>query len=283
MQYQLCCSNLDSICSLCDSVYRVVFFCLLGTMGINDDGFGFDSLPIRAPSGAAKELNPILAAWQVPSVKLLRPGKRSRIDAVNSYEELWAWMKESEKGQLYHSEFCSEDPIIRGVALSRFCESYQHLCEYVVSTECQWGALLKETVFDAVKKEAADLLPHLRGLNGSGMPSRAIGGKKQRLGEKDATIWRDRDETTEHAKAILSWLATSGKSKLRAAIKVMSVAGLTYNCMVDHQTTMAYCRCGNGKDQLVDDAVARLCQGSGTSSTKTIPEDTSSIFNRNDD
>ncbi len=55
--------------------------------------------------------------------------------------------------------------------------------------------------------------------------------------------------------------ANSGKSKLRAGIKVMSVVGLTYNCMVDHQTTMAYCRCGKGKDQLVDDAVARLCQG----------------------
>ena len=249
-------------------------------MGINDDGFGFDSLPICAGSGSAKdkEVSPILAAWQVPSVKLLRPGKRSRIDAVDSYEELWVWMKESEKGQLYHSEFCSEDPIIRGVALSRFCESYQHLCDYVVSTECQWGALLKESVFDAIKKEAAELLPHLRGLNGSGMPSRAIGAKKQRLGEKDATIWRDREETTKHAKAVLAWLGTSGKSKLRAAIKVMSVAGLTYNCMVDHQTTVAYCLCGNGKEQLVGDAVARLCQGDGTASKKTIPEDMSSIF-----
>ena len=61
----------------------------------------------------------ILAPWNLPAAKLLRNGKKSPIEEVDTYQELWNYLKHESDHQLYNSEFASEDPIVRGVALSR--------------------------------------------------------------------------------------------------------------------------------------------------------------------
>ena len=63
-------------------------------MGIfGDDAFATGAQEQEA-GGKTKSMappEPILALWQLPSVKLSRGGKRSAIEAFNDNSDLWEW------------------------------------------------------------------------------------------------------------------------------------------------------------------------------------------------
>ena len=231
----------------------------------NEDMF----LPIASgkPMGDVKDSKPekTLPPWFQPSAKLFRPGCRSYLDGANSLQELWTWLQEKdEKSTMDRSELISADPILRGVALSRFAQAWQNSLEDLLNPKGGWGNLLKPEVYDAVKKEAESLLPHFKVLNGVGMRARESPAKSSmQLGcRSDNTIWRDRDEVEAAATKLLSWMMNSAESKLLGLLEIASQSGLSYCAWVDHSVVLAYLAHGAGKDNFVDDLVARLCQGS---------------------
>ena len=102
-----------------------------------DDAFA-TSAPEQEAGGKAKAMGPpkpILAVWQVPAAKLSRGSKRSAIEAFTDHSELWQWLQEAEVGQMYRSELCSKEASVRSVGISRFAESYQHICDETLSGE----------------------------------------------------------------------------------------------------------------------------------------------------
>ena len=119
-------------------------------------------------------------------------------------------------------------------------------------------------VYEAIKKEAEVLLPHFRNLNGRGLRARAADPMtmNMRLGQdKNRPIWKDQAVVEDSAKHLLDWISRSGKCKVRGIFAIAAQSGLTYPAWVDHQVVSAYINEGGGKDSFVDDAVARLCQG----------------------
>ena len=217
--------------------------------------------------GDVKDSKPekTLPPWFQPSAKLFRPGCRSYLEGANSLQELWTWLQEKdEKSTMDRSELISSDPILRGVALSRFAQAWQNSLEDLLNPKGGWGNLLKPEVYDDVKKEAESLLPHFKVLNGVGMRARGSSSTNsmQLGGKSDNTIWRDRDEVEAAANALLSWMLASPDSKLLGLLEIASQSGLSYGAYVDHTVVLAYLAHGAGKDKFVGDFVARLCQGS---------------------
>ena len=110
-------------------------------------------------------------------------------------------------------------------------------------------------------------MPHFRNLNGRGLRARAADPMttNMRLGQdKNRPMWKDQTVVEESARHLLEWISRSGKCKVRGIFAIAAQSGLSYSAWVDHQVVSAYVNEGGGKDSFVEDAVARLCQGSVT-------------------
>ena len=197
--------------------------------------------------------SPVLSPSRVPSIAMMRPGDQC---VGMDLDELWAWLAGSQRDG-YRTEFRSDDPVVRGVALSRFAQSYENMCNELCDNN-KWRLLLQPSVYEEITKEARGLLPHLRVLNGCEVP---LPNKRRRVGDADQCNYRDEGEVAAAAASLLAWLRNSNKSRLRVAIDVVSAGGLSHNACIDQLVVMAYCKYGNGESQLVGDAVARLCRG----------------------
>ena len=207
-----------------------------------------------------KRKSSILAPWDLPGSKLLRNGRKSPIEDVETYGELWAYLKEENDYQLYKSEFASDDPIVRGVALSRTAQGIAAICDSIVTVDAaRLKSVLNTETYDAMKKEAAELLDYVKVLDGSGLPSRADSGPKTMLGKKTYE-WKDPDKVKDAAGRFLSWLTSP--SKIRSTMEVLQLGGLFYSTHVDILCMNAYIKCGGGdKEAIVNAAQKRLCQG----------------------
>ena len=211
-----------------------------------------------AASKAEKRPRSILAPWDLPASKLLRNGKKSPIESVDTYEELWAYLKQSTGYQLYMSEFVSDDPIVRGVAISRTAQGLAGLCRAILTEDkAELKSILRPDVYEELAKEAELLLPRMEKLDGSGLPSRADKAMKNKLGIAPVS-WRDEKEVRAAVTYLVDWLKTP--SKLRKAMKTLQLGGLFYSTHVDLLCMNSFIMCGNGKASVADDAVARLCQ-----------------------
>ena len=144
-------------------------------MGLDDQDKLWGDVPEAGGRGQKRTID-VLAPWDLPAAKLLRPGRRCTIDDAASFEELWQWMGHKTDHQSYRSEFCSQDPIIRGVAISRLAQGLSAICEYILRDDSDLKDLLKEQVYKTIRAEAQALQPKVAILNGAGLPSRA--GKK---------------------------------------------------------------------------------------------------------
>ena len=129
---------------------------------------------------------------------------------------------------------------------------------------------------ESMTREASALLPSLKMLNGSGMPSNAQR-KVSRIGYTDKTEWKSATDVDYHAGKVLEWLKNCKNSRLRGAINIMSASGLTYSASVDHQVLMAYYKHGDGISNLAADAKARLCQA-GEPKPAPAREDYATVF-----
>ena len=77
----------------------------------------------------------------------------------------------------------STDPILRGVAISRFAGAWLNAIEDFLDADRGWSDILKPEVYDAIKKDAEELLPHFHTLNGRGLRARAGDAGSMRLGQ----------------------------------------------------------------------------------------------------
>ena len=184
-------------------------------------------------------------------------------------------MKHKSDHQPYRSEFCSQDPIIRGVAISRLAQGLSAICEYILRKDSDLEGLLNAEVYKTIRAEAEALQPNVAILNGAGLPSRA--GKKAKsmqLGAEKTIVWKKEHDVKEAAAYLANWLRAA--SKLRAAMKILGQGGLWYTTHVDVLCMRAYSNVGPGSvaGTMVGDAVARLCQGeTGTGSSTQISDD----------
>ena len=117
-------------------VHSTYSFCPCLAMGLQDYSEIDEATAAELSSSKAeKRKASILAPWDLPAAKLLRNGKKSPIESIKTYEELWDHMKEATKGQLYKSEFASSDPIVRGVAISRTAQGVASVCQSILEGE----------------------------------------------------------------------------------------------------------------------------------------------------
>ena len=182
-----------------------------------------------APGGDKKRPTGTLAPWDLPAAKLLKPGKKSDLEAAESYEELWSYLKSKSGVQPYRSELCSPKSNIRGVAISRWAEGMSGVCETILTND-DMKRVLEPKLLAELKLEAGTLLPHCKVLNGYGLPSglETMRGPV-RLGSK-AHEWKNRADVEAAVVAIEKWLAAP--SKLRPTMRVLQAgwSGLCDAC-----------------------------------------------------
>ena len=221
-------------------------------------------------SKSEKRKPAILPPWDLPSAKLLRNGKKSPIEDIQTYEELWDHCKESTPHQLYMSEFASGDPIVRGVAISRTAQGVASVCQAILQGDDAENlkSILKDSVYKEMEKEAKLLLPHCKQLDGSGLPSKVEKAMK-RVGAKQP-VWKDKDEVTASIEYFRAWLKKP--SQLRKHMNILQLGGLFYTTHVDILIMCAYMKC-EGEGTIADDAIARLCQAKAYAAGTRIKHD----------
>ena len=165
-------------------------------MGLGDSGEAVDGQTI---TGGDKRKRGTLAPCDLPAAELLRLGKKSSIEDATSYEQLWSYVSTSDKRQDYGSELCSDDPVIRGVAISRYAEGWTNLCTAILDTDkTALKAVLNKDTYDAMENEAKTIKEKLSVLNGSGLPVRQDGTmKKATLGGGRVYPWKDESAVRE--------------------------------------------------------------------------------------
>ena len=82
-----------------------------------------------------------------------------------SLDKLWEVCKKGNKNMKYYSEPCDEDPLRRGVGISRFAEGMVQVCDKIMADQ-HVAAVVKEALLAAARVEATALKPHLTILNG---------------------------------------------------------------------------------------------------------------------
>ena len=222
--------------------------------------------------GTKRQNQDVLYQWELLPVRALQPGKRSRLEAATTYEQLYTWMAEAPtKKCLYRSELCSTKAVYRGVGLSRFAQCWQAVCEAYVAGTDGMKACLQTGTYKTNVDESSCLLPHLKVLNGAGLPStidKAAG--RAMLGKaKNEELWKDPDDVKKAVAYVLDW--ASKPSPLRKVTQAMNMGSLNYCCYAEWMAVAAYLKVGSGKDRasVEVDAVARLCQGKGVEGAGT--------------
>ena len=188
-----------------------------------------------------------------------------------TYEEFWDYLKSGNKHQLYHCELASEDPIVRGVAVSRTAEGILSLCRAVLSDDKEdLKLLIRPEIYQELIEEATQLEPRVAILNGAGLPAKNERAMKVNLGQKPIA-WRNPDDVKRAASYLVDWLQRP--SKLRKAMKTLQLGGLFYSTHVDILCMNCFIKCADGKSTIVEDAVARLCQSKPMSAGTRIAYD----------
>ena len=172
------------------------------------------------PMVGDKRKGGVLSPWDLPPARLLRPGRKSAIEDAESYEELWRYLSTATKAQPYISELCSDDPILRGVAISRYTESWLSVCNAILDTDnSDLKTVLLTQVVKDIEREAATMKEHLQHLNGAGLPSRAEAMKKNKLGGSTSYQWKDKDRVETAMTWLIDW--SKKPSPLRKTIGVL--------------------------------------------------------------
>ena len=80
-------------------------------------------------------------------------------------DKLWDVCKKGIKHVNSYSQFCDEDPLRRGVGISRFAEGMVQVCDKTMADQ-HVAAVVKEALLAAAREEATALKPHQTILNG---------------------------------------------------------------------------------------------------------------------
>ncbi len=193
-----------------------------------------------------------------------RPGvlEQSKID------KLWEMVAGGSKYADYHSYLASDEAERRGTALSQFAEALRCSIEHLRQERVQ--VLLKPEVASKINAVADALYPHFKVLDGG--PAPVAYGKKRLV--EDQRAHKSPEEVATSAGAIYDWLMRK-ECPFRSYLARVGGSGVNYAAQAQEKTARAYVHHGTsrGKDGMVMDAKARLCQADGASGASESQDD----------
>ena len=169
--------------------------------------------------------------------QLLNPMGISGIESAD-LGKLWKFMGNGNKGAMYFSELCDADEGRHRVAISRLAEVLGAIIERI--NEPMFKAIVKEDVYDTVKKEGEALAPHLSVLNRKGESRSDSSLKYAAVGKP---IDADPVAQDAAAKKLYEFLVAP-QSALRAFIAIVSAGGLTFAAQCHEKGARAYVKSG---------------------------------------
>jgi len=177
-----------------------------------------------------------------------------------SNAQLWKFTQTGNKGVLFFSEFCSEDPYRQGIAGSRHAETMQNFGQVIEDPIME--KLLNTDILKKVRDEYTKIKPMLTSLNG-GKTSGGNSKSFQTMCKQD--VKKEQAPVEEAAAAVYEWLSNDD-SAIHGFLQVMSWGGMFYAAMCSDK--VARCAidpsCGKiSKVQYQALMVARLCGKEG--------------------
>ena len=121
-----------------------------GLFGEDSESPTGDKRKRKGSDDEAMEKRTKLRRYDQVGPQLLQVAEVSSIHEC-SYKKLWKWAKEGGYKVALHSEWCSEDPYRRGVALSRFAEVMLQVG--VALTDKTWDKVLLPAILETVRKD----------------------------------------------------------------------------------------------------------------------------------
>jgi hypothetical protein len=208
----------------------------------------------------------LLRRWDHIAVQALNPFGVSDIEKA-TLTQIWEIVAQGHKKANYLAEWPDEDDYRRGVAISRLAQVL--LAAIEILDDEKMTKLLDKVILLKARREAIDLLPHLRMLNG-GKASQEP--RKTTLGSLGTAkeIPKKEEEVSNSAKELHTWLQQP-TSTLRALLSFLSQGGVFYSASVAEKTARSYVHCKQASpEDFSRIATARLCK---IKSEDTAPPD----------
>ena len=225
-----------------------------GLFGADSDSPTADKRGKRKGEDEAIEKRIKLRRYDQVGPQLLQVADVSAIHEC-SKKKLWKWAKEGGYKVEFHSEWCSEDPYRRGVALSRLAEVL--LAVGVAMTHPTWDKVLLPAILKTVREEFEKHKEHLEVLHGGKTQNKKGGLLKAK---KETVEHKDEEKVKKAAQDIYDWLSEE-HSPTEGFLQVLSWGGVFYAAMCADKITRAAINPTVGdikKEDFVKAAIARL-------------------------
>ena len=173
----------------------------------------------KRSSGAAASRPRVtqLKPWNSMASKMLNPWGPSQIKDYGS-KKFYDVAAAGDKMAEYHCEICSDDPVRRGIGISRMAQTMLGIVDYVLQPNLD--RLIHKDVLEIIQQEATELRPHLLKLN--------MGPQMEKTKHDDANL-------KIAAKALHDWFkkpAETKKMSLRTFIALQSHDGQFFAAQV---------------------------------------------------
>ena len=208
----------------------------------------------RAEEGGAPKRK-ILRRGDYVSTQIFQPHFPCAIeDAVP--RELFKIAAAGSKYQEAFSNLAMADEYRQGVGISQFAQTVKHAIE--AFRQGRMKAIIKEDVYENVKKVTDDIYPALAMLDGGRT------GYNHGFSALRAMPGKSRDEVMTAAKKVTEWLSRS-RCPFRAYLALSSSAGMSFAAQVEEKVARGYLETV-GEEKFVAAAVARLSTAGSTTS-----------------
>ena len=232
------------------------------------DGLPAQSVPQKRPADAPAqgERRTKLRHYDLLPAQTLNPMGSSGLEVVND-RDLWRMLCQGNKQAAVFSEICLKEPERRAVALSRFAQVYCEAIQRFKSNQYS-QALLKETVYEKIIKEADMLLELLTKFNLQEFAQRQVSGMRSVAYAKAAVGTRlDRGTIDQACTALHEWL--SRESPLRSFLAYLAGGGCYWSAYAHERAIRCFITAGQGsKEDLLEAVTSRTAgsDGAGASS-----------------
>ena len=253
--------------SVSTPIAAVLFVMLLSQFG--DRGASEDKGKADAGSMESKPAKrTCLRHYDLLPSQVLNPMGRSGFPEASD-KTLWELCSKGNAGCAYHSELCSDDPQRRNRGLSRICEVLYKGVERL-TTSPTIASMFKPDLLDAIKTEAATIMPHLLRLwnqdVASSGPSKSVKSIAYYKERKGAAV--DKPSIELSAKALHAWISKP-TSLLREVLSGLSDGGAFYTSEVSLRLLLAFTIHGGGDVHAMQ--AAALSRGAEDAITPAVP------------
>ena len=254
--------------SVSTPIAAVLFVMLLSHFG--DGGAVEDKGKVDAESIESKpSKRTCLRHYDLLPSQVLNPMGRSGFPEASD-KTLWELCSKGNAGCAYHSELCSDDPQRRNRGLSRICEVLYKGVERL-TTSPTIASMIKPALLDAIKTEAATIMPHLLQLWNQDVASPGSSKKSAKSiayykEKKGASV--DKGAIEHSAKALHAWI-TKPTSLLREVLSGLSDGGLFYTSEVSMRLLLAFTTHGGGDVHAMQ--AAALSRGAEDAISPAVP------------